>query len=313
MEPDSRVPEIDVDLRRLRYFVAVAEEMHFGRAAERLYVAQPALSRQVQKLEEDLGVALLVRTSRRVELTDAGRELLTEGRALLSAALAVQRRVRRAAEGRPGLIVGFFIGDPVTPAVRAFAAARPDVVVDMIRIYWSDQAEVLADGRADVAFLHLPVDEAGLELAPLYDVPRVALLARDHPLAQRSELAIADLADEPVILHSGASRAWEEFHNTDPRPDGSHPTPGPIVGNIEEKLELVAAGRAISFLPVSAAAAITLKPDVAVVPVTDIAPTRVCLAWSRDADTELTRMFVQRASGVLRSTTAAFHGWSPAV
>ncbi|HZA75415.1 MAG TPA: LysR family transcriptional regulator [Acidimicrobiales bacterium] len=313
MEQDSMPdPAVDLDLRKLRYFIAVAEEMHFGRAAERLYVAQPALSRQIQRLEEQLGVALFARTSRSVELTDAGRKLLSEGKALLAAAQATQRRVRRAAERARVLTVGFFTGDPVTPATRAFGAAHPDVVVDVVRVYWFDQADVLFDGRADVAFVHLPVAEAGLRLVPLYDVARVALLSRDHPLARRGELSIAELADEPVILHRGASPAWERFHNTDPRPDGRHPSPGPLVGNIEEKLEQVAAGRAISFLPVSAAAAMTLQPEVVVVPVTDIAPTRVCLAWSVDGETELVRTFVELASGAVRSTGPGFAGWLPA-
>lgn len=309
VEQDSSAPAVDLDLRKLRYFIAVAEEMHFGRAAERLYVAQPALSRQIQKLEADLGVALLARTSRSVELTDAGRELVREGKALLAAALAAQRRVRRAAEGSRGLTVGFFTGDPVTPAIRAFAAARPDVVVDVVRVYWFDQTDVLFDGRADVVFVHLPVDEGSLRLVPLYDAPRVALLARDHPLASRGQLSIADLADEPVILHRGATPAWERFHNTDPRPDGSHPRPGPEVDNIEEKLEHVAAARGISFLPVSAAAALSLQPDVVVIPVTDIPPTRVCLAWNVDAETDLVRTFVELASGAIRSATEGIAGW----
>lgn len=313
VEQDLRAePAVDLDLRKLRYFIAVAEEMHFGRAAERLYVAQPALSRQIQKLEEQLGVALFTRTSRNVELTDAGRELVSEGKALLAAAMAAQRRVQRAAKQTRVLTVGFFTGDPVTPAIRAFDTAHPEVAVDVVRVYWFDQTEVLFDGRADVAFVHLPMAEAGLQLVPLYDVPRVALLSRDHPLASREALSIADLADEPVILHRGASPAWERFHNTDPRPDGRHPTPGPVVANIEEKLEHVAAARAISFLPVSAAAAMSLQPEVVVVPVTDIPPTRVCLAWSVDAETERVRSFAELASGAVRSAAAGFSGWLPA-
>ena len=293
MEQELARPErFDLDLRRLRYFVAVADEMHFGRAAAQLYLAQPALSRQIRKLEEELGVELFVRTSRRVELTEAGRELLDAAKPLLAASLAAGRRARRAAKGGQRLTIGFFTGDPITSAVRGLAIRRPDVVVDVVRIYWHDQTDSLLDGRVDVALLHLPVTTAGLKLVPLYDAPRVALLPRNHPLADRQEVSITDLANDPVILHRGASPAWEAFHNTDPRPDGSHPRSGPVVSNIEEKLEQVAAGRAISFLPVSAAVAITLQPDVVVVPVTDIPPTHVCLAWSVEAESELIRAFV---------------------
>jgi DNA-binding transcriptional LysR family regulator len=150
-----------LDLRRLRYFVAVAEELHFGRAAERLYVAQPVLSRHVQKLELELGTDLFVRTSRNVELTAAGRRLLDEARQLLSAADAARRRMQGVADGHATLTVGFFVGDYFTPAARAFLAKRPEAELKFLRIYWHDQVEVLQDGRADVAFVHLPVEEEG--------------------------------------------------------------------------------------------------------------------------------------------------------
>ena len=213
--------QLDLDLRKLRYFVAVAEELHFGRAAERLYLAQPVLSRQIQKLEQELGVTLFERTSRNVALTSAGRQLVDEARPLLAAGDAARRRVRQAAEARPTLTVGFFTGDTtVTRSIRLFRDRRPDVTTQVRRIYWSDQAQVLLDGAADVAFVHLPIDERGLELVPLYAEERVALLAADHPLARKKSLSITQLADDPVVLHRGASDAWEAFHNQNPRPDG---------------------------------------------------------------------------------------------
>lgn len=297
-EPDLSV-SFDLDLRKLRYFVAVAEEMHFGRAAERLYVAQPVLSRQIRKLEQQLDVELFTRTSRDVRLTAAGRELLDDARPLLAAADAAQRRVRRTASSRRTLTVGFFVGDPVSRAVHAFSALHTDVTVDLMRIYWCDQTEVLLDGRVDVAFVHLPIDEAGLKLAPLYAAPRVA---------RQDRTSIADLADDPVILHSGASPDWEAFHNTDPRPDGRHPRLGPTVSNIEEKLEHVAAGRGISFLPPTAASAIVIQPDVVAVPVADIPPTQVCLAWSGGAESPLILTFVEAAREAVSATDDAEAG-----
>ena len=220
--------QLDLDLRKLRYFVAVAEELHFGRAAERLFLAQPVLSRQIQKLEQELGVTLFERTSRNVALTRAGRQLVDEARPLLAAGDAARRRVRQAAEARPTLTVGFFIGDAtVTRAIRRFRERRPDVTTQVRRIYWSDQAQVLLDGAADVAFVHLPIDERGLELVPLYAEERVALLAADHPLARQKSIEIAQLADDPVVLHRGASDDWEAFHNQNPRPDGHVAPEGP--------------------------------------------------------------------------------------
>src|SRR5688572_21913048 len=130
-------PGPSLDLRRLRYFVAVAEELHFGRAAERLYIAQPVLSRQIRKLEQELGTDLLVRTSRNVALTPAGTRLLEEARSLLTAAEVSQRRIRDIIRDQAVLTVGFFIGDDFTSARDSFAAEHPDVQLNLLRIYWN--------------------------------------------------------------------------------------------------------------------------------------------------------------------------------
>jgi DNA-binding transcriptional LysR family regulator len=290
-----------LDLRRLRYFVAVAEELHFGRAAQRLYIAQPVLSRHIQKLELELSTELFVRDSRNVQLTPAGVRLLEEGRQLLAAADAARRRMQGAALGEDTLTVGFFVGDYFTPALVAFSQKRPEVTVALLRIYWHDQLEVLRRGRADVAFVHMPIDRTDLEVLPVRAEPRVAVLPAGHPLAGRPEVGIADLADEPVITQHGASPAWEAFHNVDPRPDGSSPRRGPEVDNIEEKLQLVAAGRAISFLPTSAAAAV-VHAGVVYVSVSDIPPIQICLAWDAGRRSALIADF---AEAVARTTRDA--------
>src|SRR3954467_9383200 len=125
---------MDLDLRKLRYFVAVADKLHFGRAADELHIAQPALSRQIRALEQDLGTPLLTRDSHGVTLTDAGRQLLTDAGPLLASAHAVRRRVTVAARGSQRLMVGFRAGITVTPAVGQFAIQHPGVIVDMRRI-----------------------------------------------------------------------------------------------------------------------------------------------------------------------------------
>jgi len=307
---DRRVewtPEVagapELDLRRLRYFVAVAQELHFGKAAKRLYIAQPVLTRQVRQLEQELGVILFTRTTRDVQLTPAGEQLLSDARPLLAAVEAAKRRVRRTGAGEAALTVGFFVGDPVGQAVRAFTQDHDDVVVDLVRIYWSDQTEMLLNGRVDVALVHLPVERAGLELVPAYTASRVALLPRGHPLADRDHASLTELIDEPMILHEGAWPEWQAFHNVDPRPDGSRPVAGPTVRNIEEKLEHIAAGRAISFVPWTAATAIALQPDVVAVPVDDLPPVQVCLAWSREAASPNVFRFVDAARDALSTAS----------
>src|ERR1700712_3654443 len=142
---------MDLDLRKLRYFVAVADRLHFGRAAEELHIAQPVLSRQVRALEKDLDASLLTRDSHGGALTDAGEPLL-------ASADAARRRVTLAARGGRRLMVGFRAGVAVAPAVQQFATRHPDVVVDVQRIEGDDQAAMLLDGRVDIAYVRLPID-----------------------------------------------------------------------------------------------------------------------------------------------------------
>ncbi|MBI0382857.1 LysR family transcriptional regulator, partial [Streptomyces albiflaviniger] len=234
---------MDLDLRKLRYFVAVADQLHFGRAADELHIAQPVLSRQIRALEQDLGASLFTRDRHGVALTDAGRQLLDDAGPLLASAHAVRRRVSVAARGSRRLTVGFRAGIPVIPAARAFEARHPDVVVDVQRIEWEDQAPMLLDGRIDVGYVRLPIDEAGLRVTPLYTEPRVAVLPAGHRLAGKEEVTEADLAGEPLVWHADPS--------TQPtrRP---HPNAGYLVRGVDETLEHVAAGRGISFLARSA-------------------------------------------------------------
>ena len=235
---------MDLDLRKLRYFVAVADTLHFGRAADELHIAQPALSRQIRALERDLGTPLLTRDSHGVALTDAGRQLLTDAGPLLASAHAVRRRVTVAARGSQRLMVGFRAGIAVTAAVRQFALRHPDVIVDVQRIEWDDQAPMLLDGRIDVGFVRLPIDEAGLRVTPLYTEPRVAVLPAGHRLAGKEQVTEADLAGEPLVWHGDTS--------TQPtrRP---HPNAGYLARGVDETLEHVAAGRGISFLEIGRA------------------------------------------------------------
>jgi DNA-binding transcriptional LysR family regulator len=283
---------MDVDLRKLRYFVAVAEELHFGRAAERLHLAQPVVSRQIRALEDDLKVQLFVRTKRSTELTAAGHQLLEDARPLLAAAEATRRRVTRAARGPRTFTLAFMPGITVTAAARAFAAEHPDVDVELIRTTWDDQVDVLRDGRADVSIVRLPIDQRGLTVRPLFEEPRVVMLPVDHRLAGKPSLEIADLADEHLLQDPDAVPEWRDIA-TELRT--GRPERIPVLRSVEEKLEHVAAGHGISVIPRSVAT-FYRRSDVVPIPLDGLPPNHVCLAWIAARRDRLLKSFAMIAS-----------------
>ncbi len=283
---------MDLDLRKLRYFVAVSDTLHFGRAAEQLHIAQPVLSRQIRALERELGTSLFTRDSHGVALTDAGRQLLTDAGPLLASAEAARRRVTGAAQGGQRLMVGFRAGIAVAPAVRQFASRHPDVLVDVQRIEADEQAEMLLDGRIDIGYVRLPINEAGLRITPLYTEPRVAVLAAGHRLAGKEELTEADLAGEPLL--------WQADSSTQPTRH-PHPNAGYVVRGVDETLEHVAAGRGISFLARSATVFYS-HPDVAYVPVPELAPEQVCVAVAASHTSPMVDDFLAAAQAAAEIT-----------
>ena len=267
---DSSGPALD--LERIRRFVAVAEELHFGRAAARLHIAQPVLSRQIRALEDELRVQLFVRDRRATELTAAGRQLLEDARPLLASAEALRRRVMR---GTSTFTIGFMPGITVTDAVRELIARHPGTEVELVRTTWDDQVEVLHDGRADVSVVRLPVDRRGLSLRPMFGEARVAVLRADHRLAGKESVAVADLAGEHLLNDPAAVPEWRDVA-VEIR-EGTSPGYRAF-GSVEEKLEHVAAGGGIAIVPLSTSEYYT-RPDVTCVPVSDLPPNEVCLAW----------------------------------
>ena len=268
---------MDLDLRRARYFQAVALELHFGRAARRLHLAQPALSRQVAALERELGVTLLDRSTRRVSLTAAGTTFLDDIGPVIAAADDAIRRVRRGERGAGALVIGFMPGLSLRHAMRTIIADFPDAVIEIRELTWVNQADLVRDGTVDVALVRRPIDTAGLRLQHVTRDPRGALLASDHPLAHKAAISITELAGHPVIRHRHGG-TWDDYWTVSPRPDGSFPIPGPMVETVPEKLAIVATGAAITFVPRSASHAYT-HPDVVWVPVSDIEDSHVALAW----------------------------------
>ena len=194
-----------MELRRLRYFVAVAEALHFGRAAARLHISQPPLSRQIQQLEHELGAMLFRRSKRRVELTDAGAYLLIEARRLLSDADALGERLRRAASGEVGyLALGFIsaVDYSVLPGVlSAYRKAYPGVSLELRELTTDVQLRELRDGRIDAGMLLAPVDDAALATMPLSREPLVVALPAADPLARANRRVwLRALAARPFIL-----------------------------------------------------------------------------------------------------------------
>lgn len=274
-----------VELRHLRHFVAVAEELHFGHAAARLHLAQPALSQSIRTLEAELDVALFERTSRRVALSPAGAVLLPHARRILTDADALLDRAawhgRRRATGLRLGFVGNGFGELTTAVLEAFAAAHPDVHVTLHHVELADHLHAVAAGRVDVTAVRLPVDDARLTVLPVMEEPRVLAVAARHPLAQRSALSIAECADEVFLpVSEGMPARWRDFWLVRPRPDGSTVRVGAPFDSLEEALQLVAAGRGV----ITAAASLAqshARSDVAFVALTDVEPSRAGLAWPR--------------------------------
>jgi DNA-binding transcriptional LysR family regulator len=277
----------------------VAESLHFGRAAESLYISQPALSRQIRQLEDEIGTPLLVRNSRKVALTPAGEQLACEGARLLAMSRSVLAGTRRAGIGDRRLIVRFMLGTDINPPLRAFAERHPDVDIQFRRLRWWNLTKPILDGDVDAAFVRLPIPSEGLTLVPLYTEQLCVTLPIDHPLTAKTSVAIADVADEPVLLYAEGTPPWNAFWTVDPRPDGTQPKPGPAVHDMEEIIEYVRAGRGVVFLPIAIAAAFP-RTDMAYVAITDIPLGQVVLAWSDNSHSPYVTALAESAQVTLR-------------
>jgi DNA-binding transcriptional LysR family regulator len=271
----------DLEVRQLRYFVAVAEELHFGRAAERLGMAQPPLSRAIRDLERQLGVQLLARTTRQVALTPAGEVLLRDGRAALDAVTAAGRRAQHAGRPEPGLrltlkadydagllpeILAQYERDPAAVAVSVQLSGR------------GEQVPALREGRADVALIPTPFDDRDLDFEPLVTEPRLAALPAGDPLTAKEVLCRADLADRPG-------------------PEDLRP---PTRLDLAQIFNLVELGRIVWHAPVSVARRHP-RPGIAYRSVADLEPTTLAVVWPRQARSPAVAAFVRAATAVAQS------------
>jgi DNA-binding transcriptional LysR family regulator len=204
-----------MELRHLRSFVAVAEELHFGRAAERLHIAQSPLSQQIQRLERQVGAMLFERNRRKVELTDAGNAMLTHAREALAQADLAETAARAAAAGRAGTLRIGFLGSAalaILPRiVPPWRASAPDATLELVEGSSGEHIRALHDQRLDVAFVRPPTATAGLIVHPVWQEQVVAVLPASRDLSRRDPLRLSDLADEPFVLFPRNSAP--DFHD----------------------------------------------------------------------------------------------------
>lgn len=286
----------DLDLRLVRYFTAVAEHRHFGRAAEALHITQPSLSRQIRRLEQQLGARLLERTPQGSRLTGAGEVFLPRAKALLRSAAQAASLTRAAAE--PSRItVGYTTGIIVTPAVRALRERFPDADVRTAHVDWTERTTVLPELRVDVLVTRLPFPTDGAQVTVLYEEPRALVLPVGHRLAGKESVTLDDISDEPLVRV--ADETWNAYWRIDPRPDGRPAPDGPLADALEDKFELVASGQALAITALPRAG--TLRPDVTAVPMHGVEPAHVVLATRAEERGRLVAAFRKAARTFLKA------------
>ena len=287
----------EVEVRELRYFIAVAEELNFTRAAARLGMAQPPLSAAIGKLERKLGTRLLDRTSRKVALTAAGTVLLHHGRAALEGVAAAVERTRRAALPTQRLTLAVKPGMDTNLLRRILqrCAGHPQIPeIHLVFGHPGGPAEAVRYGVADVALLRAPFDQRGLDVEELLVERRVAVLTAGHHLAERSELRRADLSGEPMPRWAGRTDPAAEAHwtGTDTPASANSVTvasrpatarrPAPTITDLNQLLDAVALSDAVTYLPESVAQQHP-RPGLVYRPVSDLSPSRTLLAWPEDS------------------------------
>jgi DNA-binding transcriptional LysR family regulator len=273
-----------MELRELRYFCVLGETLHFGRAADRLFISQPSLSYAIKQLEGELGTALFVRGRHRVSLTPAGQELLASANEVLRAVEKLNEtatRYRKALAGRlrVGFVANLVMLDGPARVFASFRERYPDVELALSSVSLSDMDAGVLQGDLDAAILLLPVGRPEIATLPLAELPRVALLSRRHPMSSRSEVTFHDLSDMPVIsMSSSVPQERRHFWAADDWRDGPPAGMGPSVRTLEELLLEVAANRAIAFGPEMVMNAYP-RDDVASVRVKNLGTVTLALVW----------------------------------
>jgi len=280
---------MDVDTRQLRYFAAVATEGNLTRAAERLFVSQPALTKQIKQLESQLGVRLFTRSRAGMTLTPAGQALADSTPAVLASwnqALAeTTAAARRAARV---LRVGFIssaANEATQQIIAAFARRRPGWRVDLQQAAWADPTAGLATGEVDAALLRLPFPgQDDMRIEVLLTEPRWAALPATHPLAARDQIRFSDLWDEPFVAAPAQTGFWRDYWLATTERQGRPVRIGAVTDQPDAYLTAIANGDGIALVPESAARYYA-RPGITYRPVTGVSPSQVGVAWPPGNDT----------------------------
>jgi DNA-binding transcriptional LysR family regulator len=296
-----------MELRHVRYFLAVAEHLNFSKAAQQLHIAQPPLSRQIRQLEDELGVDLFVRTKHRVQLTKPGRVFLDEGRKLVMQAGHATEAARHAQQGESGIVrigIASGLGGVVGKAVADHCRRFPTINIECKDIFSSVQNENLHKGEVDVGFLRPPVDQVNLDCELLFEEEFVVILPKTHRLAKRKSLRLKEVADEPLIVfdRSFSSGLYDKILGLYSR---QGLTPHFAVTHVEAHEEagaiMVASGKAIF---IGAGAIVTRSVsgiELASVPLNEAeAKIEVYMAWRRDEESTAVRAFLDSVRRVFR-------------
>ncbi|MFF0095538.1 LysR family transcriptional regulator [Streptomyces canus] len=285
----------DLELRLVRYFTVVAAHQHFGRAAADLHVAQPALSRQIQRLEKYLDARLLDRTPQGTRLTPAGERFLPRAQALLQAARQAELVAREQAETER-ITIGYVEDLVITAAVRELRHRHPDAEIATRHLSCRDVG-ALSDRRVDalIARAPLPLATDDVFTTPLYEEPRMLVVPRGHPLADRASVTADELAGEEEAPCAFETADWASY-----RILGAGVPP---IESYEDKLELVASGRAIAVLPVGDRRS-SLRPHLVTVPIEDAPPSHVVLASRKGDPNPMIKKLRQAAKAVLTAPAA---------
>ncbi|HYI15411.1 MAG TPA: LysR family transcriptional regulator [Thermomicrobiales bacterium] len=296
-----------VELRQLRYFVAVAEELHFGRAAERVGIAQPPLSQQIQRLEAELGVQLFIRNRRRVQLSEPGRVFLDEARATLQQAERAVEAVRRAGRGEAGRLRVGFVGsatfDVMPSILRRFREHYPAVELTLSELSTAQQVAALRDRQIDIGFIRPPFLANDLELEIIARESLVAVLPPGHRLAGNAPIRLADLAGEPFVLfpHSFGPGLHAQIVGACQRA-GFNPLIAQEAIALPTIVSLVSVGIGVSLLPAS----IQHLPwdGVSYRPLADDSlQIELAIAWRRDDGSPVVRAFLAEGTGIREQGT----------
>ncbi|MEV5314819.1 LysR family transcriptional regulator [Streptomyces sp. NPDC052610] len=287
---EARVPSSGWELRELECFLVLAEELHFGRTGERLYVSQSRVSQLLRSLEQRIGARLVHRTSRRVSLTPLGERLLADLRPAYDALSAAVDHARSTARGVTGTLRLGFQGTAnarLVEAIGAFEAAHPGCATELVEIPFADPFGAVRDGSVDAAVVLLPMEEPDLVQGPVFSRQRqtVAVSAR-HPFAGRSSVTAADLASVPLVTAAPPAPAYWRAAQA------PGPTAGPAVTTLQEGLTHAATGRA-ALLLCRPTAAHHHREDVTYVPVAGLPDSALTLTWHRERETETVRAFAR--------------------